>query len=43
MSTDVGTEISLDRMIAVFAVSKPHCAYLFANRRANAAVVHLLS
>ncbi|MFK4082176.1 IS66 family insertion sequence element accessory protein TnpB [Pseudomonas qingdaonensis] len=30
-----GTETALARVIAVFGVAKPHCAYLFANRRAN--------
>ena len=32
---DAGTETALARVIAVFGVAKPHCAYLFANRRAN--------
>ncbi|MGY1917406.1 IS66 family insertion sequence element accessory protein TnpB [Pseudomonas tolaasii] len=30
-----GTETALARVIAVFGVAKPRCAYLFANRRAN--------
>ncbi|WP_349987594.1 IS66 family insertion sequence element accessory protein TnpB [Pseudomonas alloputida] len=30
-----GTETALARVIAVFGAAKPHCAYLFANRRAN--------
>ena len=30
-----GTETALARMVAVFGAAKPHCAYLFANRRAN--------
>jgi len=29
------TEKALARLIAVFGAAKPHCAYLFANRRAN--------
>ena len=29
------TETALARVIAVFGAAKPHCAYLFANRRAN--------
>lgn len=29
------TETVLARVIAVFGAAKPHCAYLFANRRAN--------
>lgn len=31
----VGTETALAQVIAVFGAAKPHCAYLFANRRAN--------
>ncbi|WP_223416373.1 MULTISPECIES: IS66 family insertion sequence element accessory protein TnpB [unclassified Pseudomonas] len=31
----VGTETALARVIAVFGAAKPHCAYLFANRRVN--------
>ncbi|WP_230202690.1 IS66 family insertion sequence element accessory protein TnpB [Pseudomonas syringae] len=30
-----GTETALARVIAVFGAAKPHCAYLFANRRAT--------
>jgi len=30
-----GTETALARVIAVFGAAKPHCAYRFANRRAN--------
>ncbi|MEB0191516.1 MULTISPECIES: IS66 family insertion sequence element accessory protein TnpB [Pseudomonas] len=30
-----GTEAALARVIAVFGAAKPHCAYLFANHRAN--------
>ena len=30
-----GTETALARVIAVFGAAKPHCAYLFANRRVN--------
>ncbi len=30
-----GTESALARVVAVFGASKPHCAYLFANRRGN--------
>ncbi|EJM24308.1 IS66 Orf2 like protein [Pseudomonas sp. GM21] len=29
------TETALTRVIAVFGAAKPHCAYLFANRRAT--------
>ena len=35
MDMRAGTETALARVIAVFGVAKPHCAYLFANRRAN--------
>jgi hypothetical protein len=31
----IGTETALARVIAVFGVAKPHCVYLFANRRAT--------
>ncbi|HEJ4515376.1 TPA: IS66 family insertion sequence element accessory protein TnpB, partial [Pseudomonas aeruginosa] len=34
MDMRAGTETALARVIAVFGVAKPHCAYLFANRRA---------
>lgn len=30
-----GTETALARVVAVFGAAKPHCAYLFANSRAN--------
>src|SRR5690554_5329295 len=30
-----GPDTALARVVAVFGVAKPHCAYLFANRRAN--------
>ncbi len=30
-----GTETAFARVIAVFGAAKPHCAYLFANRRAT--------
>ena len=30
-----GTETALARVVSVFGAAKPHCAYLFANRRAN--------
>ncbi|MBB4868294.1 hypothetical protein HNP46_007219, partial [Pseudomonas nitritireducens] len=30
-----GTDTALARVVAVFGAAKPHCAYLFANRRAN--------
>ena len=30
-----GTETALARVVAVFGAAKPHCAYLFANRRAK--------
>ncbi|QXG50309.1 IS66 family insertion sequence element accessory protein TnpB [Pseudomonas syringae] len=29
------TETALARVVAVFGPAKPHCAYMFANRRAN--------
>nr|WP_243705934.1 transposase [Pseudomonas aeruginosa] len=28
-----GTETALARVVEVFGAAKPHCAYLFANRR----------
>ncbi|MEF9672701.1 hypothetical protein QNM99_12065 [Pseudomonas sp. PCH446] len=31
-----GTETALARVVAVFGTAKPHCAYLFANRRPTA-------
>ena len=30
-----GTETALARVVQVFGAAQPHCAYLFANRRAN--------
>ena len=38
MDMRAGTETALARVIAVFGAAKPHCAYLFANRRANLGV-----
>jgi transposase len=35
MDMRAGTETAMARVIAVFGAAKPHCAYLFANRRAN--------
>ena len=35
MDMRAGTVTALARVIAVFGAAKPHCAYLFANRRAN--------
>jgi len=35
MDMRAGTETALVRVIAVFGAAKPHCSYLFANRRAN--------
>ncbi|WP_122490943.1 IS66 family insertion sequence element accessory protein TnpB [Pseudomonas viridiflava] len=35
MDMRAGTETALARVITVFDAAKPHCAYLFANRRAN--------
>ena len=35
MDMRAGTETALARVIAVFGAAKPHCAYLFTNRRAN--------
>ncbi|MDH0755591.1 IS66 family insertion sequence element accessory protein TnpB [Pseudomonas juntendi] len=35
MDMRAGTETALARVIAVFGAAKPHCAYLFANRRPN--------
>jgi len=34
MDMRAGTETALARVVAVFGAAKPHCAYLFANRRA---------
>ncbi|MFQ6348614.1 IS66 family insertion sequence element accessory protein TnpB [Pseudomonas sp. R11F] len=35
MDMRAGTETTLAKVIAVFGAAQPHCAYLFANRRAN--------
>lgn len=35
MDMRASTETALARVVAVFGAAKPHCAYLFANRRAN--------
>jgi transposase len=35
MDMRAGTETSLAKVIGVFGAAKPHCAYLFANRRAT--------
>ncbi|WP_434604248.1 IS66 family insertion sequence element accessory protein TnpB [Pseudomonas sp. Z4-7] len=35
MDMRAGTETALARVITAFGAAKPHCAYLFANRRAN--------
>ncbi|MBX8508516.1 IS66 family insertion sequence element accessory protein TnpB [Pseudomonas cichorii] len=35
MDMYAGTDTALARVIAVFGAAQPHCAYLFANRRAN--------
>ena len=35
MDMRAGSETALARVVAVFGAAKPHCAYLFANRRAN--------
>ena len=35
MDMRAGTETALARVVEVFGAAKPHCAYLFANRRAN--------
>jgi len=35
MDMRAGTETALTRVVTVFGAAKPHCAYLFANRRAN--------
>lgn len=42
MDMRAGTDTALARLVAVFGAAKPHCAYLFANRRANrmTALVH---
>ncbi|MGY2183769.1 IS66 family insertion sequence element accessory protein TnpB, partial [Pseudomonas agarici] len=35
MDMRAGTETALAKVIAAFGAAKPHCAYLFANRRAT--------
>jgi transposase len=35
MDMRAGTETALARVIGVFGAAKPHCAFLFANRRAK--------
>lgn len=35
MDMRAGPDTALARVVAVFGSAKPHCAYLFANRRAN--------
>lgn len=35
MDMRAGTETALARVVAAFGAAKPHCAYLFANRRAT--------
>ena len=35
MDMHAGTETALARVVAVFGAANPHCANLFANRRAN--------
>lgn len=35
MDMHAGTETALARVIVMFGAAHPHCAYLFANRRAN--------
>ena len=35
MDMRAGTESALARVVAVFGAAQPHCAYLFANRRAT--------
>ncbi|PHN33220.1 IS66 family insertion sequence element accessory protein TnpB [Pseudomonas sp. ICMP 460] len=35
MDMRAGTDTALARVVAVFGAAKSHCAYLFANRRAN--------
>ncbi len=35
MDMRAGSETTSARVIAVFGAAKPHCAYLFDNRRAN--------
>ncbi|MGO4003390.1 IS66 family insertion sequence element accessory protein TnpB [Pseudomonas fluorescens] len=40
MDMRAGTVTALARVITVFGAAKPHCAYLFANRRATRIKVH---
>jgi transposase len=35
MDMRAGTGTALARVVAVFGAAQPHCAYLFANKRAN--------
>jgi transposase len=35
MDRRAGPDTALARVVAVFGATQPHCAYLFANRRAN--------
>lgn len=35
MDMGAATETASAHVVAVFGAAKPHCAYLFANRRAN--------
>jgi transposase len=35
MDMRAGPDTALARVVAVFGAAKPHCAYPFANRRAN--------
>lgn len=39
MDRRAGTETAVVRVVAMFGAAKPHCAYLFANRRANRMIV----
>lgn len=43
MDMRAGTETALARVVAVFGAAKSHCAYLFANRRANRLGAHLIT
>lgn len=45
MDMRADTDTTLARVVAVFGAAKPHCAYLFANRRANRmkVLVHVLT
>ncbi|QTH16957.1 IS66 family insertion sequence element accessory protein TnpB [Pseudomonas corrugata] len=35
MDMRAGTDTAMARVVAVFGAAQPHCAYLFANRRAT--------